>query len=711
MADPYRYFRVEAAELTEALQAGLLELEAGGEPSEPLARVLRHAHTLKGAARVVRHEAFANLAHEMEEVLVPVRERREVLSSELISRALSLLDRLREMVVGLGDGAPVVADRSPGAAGDAVGRHVVPVEKDDFVVERGETARLGALVERTEVERLSGVVASLGVQLARIARAARRLDDERSAEQWPRKARSPREARSNVGRPLAADFVSRTPLAASPVSMRLVSGAESARYDVSSVRRELEMLLDVAINQLREVSEGLEHMGLVEVGAMRTLLARTARDTALAAGKRVRFEFYGGSLRIDSELYQAASRALLQAVKNAVAHGVEVPSARAVAGKPEDGRVVVRFERRGTDVHFGCEDDGRGLDLSALRQLIARRGGSRTVDDVQVIDELLRGGLSTASGVNAIAGRGIGLDLVRESIESVDGELHLSHDMGKGVNLRMIVRSRRTAWSALLVESRGVVYGVPVESVSQAARLDALTVSASGTTTIDGSLVTFRPLASLMEPDKGQSSRRASWTVILLESSEGTLALGVDRLLGTETVVATRVPDALRTSPGIASIARDVDGSVRFLLDPAWLYRAASGTKLDPSARAEQTPPILVIDDSLTTRMLERSILESAGYEVDLATSAEEGLTMAREKRYGLFLVDVEMPGMDGFTFVELTRADPALGVIPAILVTSRSSPEDLARGVRAGARAHVVKSEFDQNSLLQLIGTLVKPA
>jgi two-component system chemotaxis sensor kinase CheA len=160
----------------------------------------------------------------------------------------------------------------------------------------------------------------------------------------------------------------------------------------------------------------------------------------------------------------------------------------------------------------------------------------------------------------------------------------------------------------------------------------------------------------------------------------------------------------------VIGAAFDSHGTPQLMLDPDELLIAVRGSQLgtDSAGALSQRPPVLVIDDSLTTRMLEQSILESAGYKVQAAASAEEAMTLARQNDYSLFLVDVEMPGMDGFTFVEQTRADPLLRRIPAILVTSRNAPEDRQRGKDAGASAYIVKSEFDQTHLLQIIGELV---
>jgi two-component system chemotaxis sensor kinase CheA len=194
-----------------------------------------------------------------------------------------------------------------------------------------------------------------------------------------------------------------------------------------------------------------------------------------------------------------------------------------------------------------------------------------------------------------------------------------------------------------------------------------------------------------------------------VEAPGGRVVVGADRLVGTAEIVVHPLPAFVQLDPTVAGAALDGEGNPRLVLDPAGLVAAARARVEREEQPAAPRSPILVIDDSLTTRMLEQSILESAGYEVDVAVSAEEALDKARARRFGLFLVDVEMPGMDGFEFVRVTRAEPGLSSTPAILVTSRGAPEDRARGLGAGASAYIVKSEFDQGRLLATIEELLQ--
>jgi two-component system chemotaxis sensor kinase CheA len=226
----------------------------------------------------------------------------------------------------------------------------------------------------------------------------------------------------------------------------------------------------------------------------------------------------------------------------------------------------------------------------------------------------------------------------------------------------------------------------------------------------DGNVIPFVPLARALGQKARAGRPKGGRSAIVVDGAGPLAAIDVGRLDGVANVVVRPLPALAPSTAVVAGVALDADGRPRLVLDPVGLVAdAVARAKADAPPEAEAPANILVVDDSLTTRMMERSILESAGYEVELATSGEEGLAKARERRHDLYLVDVEMPGIDGFTFIEQTRADPELRKVPAILVTSRSSPADRQRGADVGASGYVVKGDFDQKALLATIRALVK--
>jgi two-component system chemotaxis sensor kinase CheA len=325
---------------------------------------------------------------------------------------------------------------------------------------------------------------------------------------------------------------------------------------------------------------------------------------------------------------------------------------------------------------------------------------------------LLRGGISTSKTVTDVSGRGVGLDVVREAVARLGGEVVFRTDPGIGTTFELVIPPSLASMEALLVEAGGGgnATAIPLDAVHSTLRVASGGISraAPGASVLyEQKAIAFIPLSTALNGARWSADR--IWTTVIVGGAAGLAAIGVDRLLGTAKIVVRPLPERLAASPVVAGAMLDAESNPQLVLDPDGLVAAAQrgdASELDPTP---QRRPVLVVDDSLTTRMLEQSILESAGYEVDVALSGEEALDTVRRKCYALMLVDVEMPGMDGFTFIARIRSDPALRGIPAILVTSRAAPEDRQRGREVGAQGYIVKSEFDQAELLAMIRPLME--
>lgn len=487
------------------------------------------------------------------------------------------------------------------------------------------------------------------------------------------------------------------------------SGA--TRGELTALLRTLEAGAERVAVGLEETHERVYAARLVPSSTIFPALERAARDAAEALARAVDFTAIGGDVRLDAHVLSAVGAALAHLVRNAVAHGIEEAPARVAQGKSARGAVRVTVERRGSRVAFACDDDGRGVDLDAVRARAIASGrlpaGASAPSAEELLGLLGEGGLSTSDRVTELAGRGIGVDVARATAERFRGELRVSSEPGRGARFELEVPVSIASISALVVEVEGVAATVPLDAVRRAVRVrpeDIATVDERESISHEGKQIPFLRLERALRI--GDAARtRASYAAVVLQAAGATAALGVDRLLGTSSVVMHPVPAYVAADAIIAGAALDAEGNPELVLDARGIVEAAARAR-GPARVRPRAPlaPILVVDDSLTTRMLEKSILESAGYVVDLATSAEEALAKASERRYAFFVVDVEMPGMDGFGFVAATRADPVLRDIPTVLVTSRGAPEDRARGEAAGAVAYIVKGEFDQGVLLDTL-------
>jgi two-component system chemotaxis sensor kinase CheA len=678
--DPYRYFRPEARDLVDQFAKGVLDLEKGGSGAGAVQRLLRLAHTLKGAARVVKQSDIANRAHAIEDALSPFRDSGDDIGREQIDVILEHLDEIGNRLVTLAPAEDHPAQRKSDS--EESPRTVrADIAQTDVVIE-------GVAETHVLLNELRSAVH--GVEQAR------HLADLLSAQLVP--SRSSESGRQSAGSP-----------------RQRLAIAEELHRKFGNIERNLGSIIDQMDRELRQLREAAEGLRLVSAGSLFTALERTARDTALALSKQVTFEGKGADIRLDSHVLEIVQGALIQIIRNAVAHGIELAGERTSAGKPAVGRVSVHVSRRGRRIVFECRDDGRGVDLDAVRRVALLRGltapTAKELDAEALVRMLLRGGISTSKTVTDLSGRGIGLDVVREALERLDGEVVFRTDRGVGTTFELVIPPSLASMEALFVETGGTggAVAIPLDAVRRTQRVAAADIARGtpGTSILyEQQAIAFMTLSSALAGARWSADR--DWTAIVVKGTQGLAAIGVERLLGTARIVVRPLPQHMTASPVIVGAFLDAEGNPQLVLDPDGLVAAAHRGDAGELESAPARRPVLVVDDSLTTRMLEQSILESAGYEVDVADSAEQALDLVRRKRYALTLVDVEMPGMDGFTFIERIRADAALHDMPAILVTSRAAPEDRQRGRDVGAQGYVVKSEFDQAELLTMIKPLV---
>jgi two-component system chemotaxis sensor kinase CheA len=492
--------------------------------------------------------------------------------------------------------------------------------------------------------------------------------------------------------------------------------AEELERSLEGVQRSSSVAVAQASSELLQVRDAATRLRLVSVASLFGPLERAARDAAQSLQKKVAFHASGGETRLDAHVIRVLRDALVQLVRNAVAHGIEAAPERAATGKAPEGRVEIDVERRGERVAFRCRDDGLGMDVGALRRAAVSRGHlsasqANALDLDGLFGLILKGGLTTTRPVTEVSGRGIGLDVVREAATRLKGEVTVKSDPGRGTTIEICVPVSLLSLSVLVVDAGGTAASLPLDSVRRTLRLadSDIARSAEGDSIVhEGKVIPFVPLAMALRRQGAQTRGQKFATAVVVQSGTSLAAVAVDRLFGTANVVVRPIPPEADVDPIVSGASLDAEGNPQLVLHPEGIVAAARARRAQRPKAEATLPPVLVVDDSLTTRMLEQSILESAGYEVTLAASAEEALVKAGERAYGLFIVDVEMPGMNGFEFVARTRADPALKQTPAILVTSRSSDEDRRRGREAGARAYIVKGEFDQGDLLRAIRELL---
>jgi two-component system, chemotaxis family, sensor kinase CheA len=672
MADEnlYQYFKIEACEIVSDLSRDILGLERDGAGSEPVSRLLRHAHTLKGAARVVRLPRIAEIAHAMEDALTPYRDSPDAFSKDQIGRLLQQVDTISAEIRALDRPEAADAQSSPSAA------------------EPFERVRVGL----AEMDALLSGVSETAVQLDGM-----RLGIDAVKQIEDRLAALEQHLTTGAPAPHLHETIEEIRTALQHARQGLSTGADSTEREVADVRG------------------NIDRLRLLPTSLLFQPLERAVRDAAEALGKQAAFRTMGREQRLESHVLSALGEALAHLVRNAVAHGIESPQDRVARGKPECGEVRLKIERHADRIVFICSDDGAGIDVEAVRRAAIDRGvlsaaSATELSDEQALELIFSAGVTTSASLSEVAGRGIGLEVVREVARRFKGRVGVHTDLGVGSEIEIEVPLSLSSIRAILLAADDLLMWVPLEAMQCALRLgdDAL-VSLAGRESLvfEGRAIPFIRLAETMRQTLQPGTNSCPRLAAIVHADADLLAVGVDRVIHAKEVIVHPLPSAAGRVTALAGAVFDAQGNPQLVLNPEALREFAQSAP-PRMTDAKASPHILVIDDSLTSRTLLKNILEAGGYRIDMAVSGEDAMAKARARHYSLFLCDVEMPGMNGFEFVGLTREYDYLQGIPSVLVTTRGSADDRRRGAEAGARAYIVKGEFTKDSLIETVRGLV---
>jgi two-component system chemotaxis sensor kinase CheA len=474
-----------------------------------------------------------------------------------------------------------------------------------------------------------------------------------------------------------------------------------------------------------ELQDSINRVRMLPLSALFNLFPRLLRDIARQEGKEIELIVEGGQAQLDKKIIEELKDPLTHLLRNALDHGVETPEVRLRAGKRPAGRLTLTAQQKASSVVIDVEDDGAGIDLERVRALALRRGFAsegelREMTDQQILGLVFRPGFSTKGMITDLSGRGVGLDVVLTNIERLKGTITVSSAPGRGSVFSIRLPITLATTQALLVRVSGQTFAIPLAAVEVIGEIGlelVTSVESREAVLIEGvptALVRLHEILNL--PDQAarlEAGERAP--VVVLGSTDERVAFLVDELLGEHEIVVKGLGAPLRRVRNVSGATIAGDGAVVLILNVFDLIKASQkvrGLWLADKRRAEAglrgKARVLVVDDSVTTRLLEKGILENNGYEVTLAVDGVDALEKLADQEFDLVVSDVEMPRMNGFELTRRLRRDDAHRELPVILVTSLSSEVDKKNGVEAGADAYIVKGAFDQGNLIATIRQLL---
>ncbi len=466
--------------------------------------------------------------------------------------------------------------------------------------------------------------------------------------------------------------------------------------------------LTKVINQLQEVTERTR---MVPVATLEPILHRTVRDSARAAGKDVRWEMLGEDIEVDRGVLDELVSPLLHLVRNSVGHGVELPEVRLAAGKPPQATVRLQASQVGSKVVIAISDDGAGINVAAVRASAAKSGVDVSgLTEQESLHLIFRSGISTAKVLTEESGRGVGLDVVATAVAAVHGAVEVVNHPGSGAEFRIVVPITLTVVACLIVAIDGQSFALPLHRIIR--MLDAQHIQVVGgrkLAVIDGLAVPVSNLGALLglpTVDKGP------W--VLLGTPASAHAFQIETVLQKRDVVVRGLTGRLRELKAVNGASIEPNGSILLVLDVPTLIELSDSLAehasrvVDKAAEPARQLSVMVVDDALMVRELQRSILERGGYAVRTASDGAEALAMLVDQPADLVVTDLEMPNVDGFALTSSIRAHPRLTNIPVLIVSSHASAEDHQRGLDAGADGYIVKTSFDEAGLLSTVSRLL---
>jgi two-component system sensor histidine kinase and response regulator WspE len=730
-------FRVEVENQAPLLTAGLLALERDPEAADQLEACMRAAHSLKGAARIVDIAAAVGVAHAMEDCFVAAQEGRLRLRQSHIDLLLGGVDLLARFAHspemepldspqvkaftlalesamqddGMSDPAPGAAApaseevllRAPAAMAESAAQdRVVRVSADNL------NRLLGLAGESLVAARWLRPFADSLLRLKRLQHeAVQRLDALHDHVAAP--TASPEESAR-----IALDEIKRRVVECEQLLAEGLADVETFERRSADLSRRL---YDEAVAcRMRPFADGVH------------ATPRMLRDLGRSLGKQVRLEIVGAATPVDRDVLERLDAPLGHLLRNAIDHGIESPEQRRAAGKPAEG--VVRLEARHSAgaLEISVSDDGRGISLDAMRRAVVERNHTKAelaaeLSEAELLEFLFLPGFTLSNRVTDMSGRGVGLDAVQDMVKQVRGSVRVSTEAGQGTRFQLQLPLTLSVVRTLLADVGGEPYAFPLARIVRASRVapgQVEMLEGRQHIEVDGRRIGLVTAHQILQTEEPQAAGGDLAVVVIGDHAE-TYGVVVDRFLGERELVVHALDPRLGKIKDISAGALMEDGSPVLIIDVEDMIRSVQ--KLIASGHLSQAQPghaavdgrrrkrVLVVDDSLTVRELERKLLAQHGYEVEVAVDGMDGWNAVRTGHFDLLVTDVDMPRMDGIELVGLVKKNPNLKALPVMIMSYKDRAEDHRRGLEAGADHYLTKGSFHDETLLQAVVDLIGEA
>ena len=728
-------FRMEVEVQSTVLTEGLLGLEQDADTAPRLQELMRAAHSLKGAARIVGRNAAVRVAHAMEDCFVAVQKKERTLSGEFIDtllRGVDFLNRIAQVsdealevwdaghkkeVAAFVASLSAVADEPAALMQDSTSESKPEPAEQPETITATKTATLDHVLKVT-AGNLNSLMGLAGEALMASrwleAFAADLLRMKKSQHQLGQSIEGLRDSVISVNDRTSQQLIQLRDQAANCQESLAARMSGFELFEHRFVGFSTRLYHEVLDCRMRPFADGIQGF------------RRMVREVAQSLGKKVQLEIAGDATRVDREILEKLKAPLDHLLRNAIDHGIESPGDRKRQGKPECGTLQLQACHSAGMLLVTVADDGCGVDLEAVRQAAVRRNlttleTAGKMTSAEVLEFLFLPGFTMKESVSEISGRGVGLDVVQTMVKEVGGRVRISSAAdGSGTRFQLELPLTLSLVRTLLVEIGGEPYAFPLARVDRALKLPRERIeSVQGHQhfTLGDAQVGLVAANQVLDvgqppPPDGEAS------VVVLSDKSDHYGLVIDRFLGERELVVRALDPRLGKVRNISSAALLPDGSPVLILDVDDIKRSIenliSGNRVSRvgnetgAETLKKGKHVLVVDDSLTVRELERKLLARGGYTVDVAVDGMDGWNAARSGNYDLVVTDVDMPRLDGIELLKLIRLDHRLKSLPVMIVSYKDRPEDRTLGMEAGADYYLTKASFHDETLLRVVKDLI---
>ena len=762
-------YKIEAEEILETMTSSLLALEKAESEDkrlELLELINRQAHTLKGASRAVDFLDVESLCQEQESVFSYLKREAGHLTVEGMDLLLSSIDLIRQILAGRLNGEKNVSYDVTGmviklenlfiklkteSESESVAIDTKIIEEEHYEhepVTAGKTYLPKVVVQQAEPEDTwkQGDHETIRVSTSRLDKLLMQLEEmlavKLSTIQMKKQLRVMLDHFTkwqtgvsdiipsvnllrDVSKQKSGDNGSQLEYKALQKVIRFLHWgntlAQKTETELGQMLKFWEEESAVINMQIDTLLWDTKKIMMVPFSEVLELFPKIVRDLSREKGKSVKLIIRGEAIEIDRRILERLKNPLIHVLRNAIDHGIEKPSGRKRKQKDEMGVIRINLERSEKKrIRFTIEDDGQGINLKKLKMAVQAQGKAKDRDletEEKLIQYIYRSGISTSDMITEISGRGLGLAIMKRSIEDLEGTIEVETEKDKGTRFIIELPVSLVTFRGIIVHSGEGEYVIPttrIDRILLVKKDEVKTIENKSITYFERELVPLASLENILE--KGNHESKSDKFLVMLINDEGRqIAIRIDGIEEEQEILVKNFNSHLKSIRNIAGATILGSGKVVPILNPADLVNTVFKKmellekKHDSHTNQQQQYKILIVEDSVTSRMLMKNILEDAGYEVETAFDGIDGLQKVRAGRYEVVITDVDMPRMNGFDMTASIRADANIDQMPVIMVTSLNRSEDLQKGEEAGANGYIIKSNFAQSNLVEIIENLMK--